>query len=569
MAIELDNSFTVPVPPEQAWDILLDVERIAPCMPGASVTSVQVNEIEGQIKVKLGPLSLTYRGTALFTRQDRAGLTFEIEASGTETRGAGTASASLTANLKPGDTAAETVVSIHTTLNVTGRPAQFGRSLLPEVSGKLVTQFAANLEAMITAEEAAATEAAWQAELVRLAEQAVPDPARESERARGIRRWLLPRKSDDLDLWQEARPSTGEPASDPAVVAPASAVAMREPAPAPDQEPAPVDPGGHLVYPADERQVPEPAAPAQVPLRLKRGDAASESAVPAYPEPLVIGSTPALRSDLRGLPGDRHKVPDSVLDGADLGGLAIRAASLRGDAHRYQAVTRQDAMDLCSLHDGETDVILGCVADGVAVEPLSQLGAAQACRLARDETRQRLSALLSAQSTPDLLAVCQDLADSVAARLARQAGFLKTDPKSLSTTLTAVLVEAPAGPSGRRFVGFAVGDGAAFTLRDGAFHECVGYKGEAASPETVATLPTQVGRVSIFQGRILPGTTLLICTDGLSNPMRNSDVRERLAAWWGEGRVPSPLEFGWQLSFRVKSYDDDRTAICFWESQPP
>ena len=154
MAIELDNSFTVPVPPEQAWDVLLDVEQIAPCMPGASVLSVDGDEIQGQVKVKLGPLSLTYKGTAKFVEKDQESHTIAIEASGKETRGAGTASANVTATLKPGDSGAETVVSIHTSLNVTGRPAQFGRSLLPEVSGKLIQQFATNLEAMVIADTA-------------------------------------------------------------------------------------------------------------------------------------------------------------------------------------------------------------------------------------------------------------------------------------------------------------------------------------------------------------------------------------------------------------------------------
>jgi uncharacterized protein len=155
MAIELDNTFTVPAPPEQTWDVLLDVERIAPCMPGASVLSVDGDEIEGQVKVKLGPLSLTYKGIAKFTAKDQESHTIAIEASGKETRGAGTASANVTATLKPGDTGTETLVSIHTSLNVTGRPAQFGRSLLPEVSGKLIQQFATNLEAMINADTAA------------------------------------------------------------------------------------------------------------------------------------------------------------------------------------------------------------------------------------------------------------------------------------------------------------------------------------------------------------------------------------------------------------------------------
>jgi uncharacterized protein len=158
MAIELDNSFTVPVLPEQAWDVLLDVERIAPCMPGASVTSISDdgNQIEGQVKVKLGPLALTYKGTAKFTEKDQENHTIAIEATGKETRGAGTASANVQATLKPADVAGSTLVSIHTSLNVTGRPAQFGRSLLPEVSGKLIAQFASNLEALISADNTAA-----------------------------------------------------------------------------------------------------------------------------------------------------------------------------------------------------------------------------------------------------------------------------------------------------------------------------------------------------------------------------------------------------------------------------
>ena len=156
MAIEMDNSFTVPVPPEQAWDVLLDVERIAPCMPGASVTAVAGDEIEGQVKVKLGPLSLAYKGTAKFTEKDEATRTITIEATGKETRGAGTASANVQASLKPDE--AGTLVSIHTSLNVTGRPAQFGRSLLPEVSGKLIGEFASNLHALIEADSATATQ---------------------------------------------------------------------------------------------------------------------------------------------------------------------------------------------------------------------------------------------------------------------------------------------------------------------------------------------------------------------------------------------------------------------------
>src|ERR1700685_1741020 len=111
MAIELDNSFTVPVSPERAWNVLLDVERIAPCMPGASVTSVEGDEITGQVKVKLGPLSLSYKGTAKFTDKDQANQTITIEASGKEARGEGTASAPVQADLRPADAGGSTLVA--------------------------------------------------------------------------------------------------------------------------------------------------------------------------------------------------------------------------------------------------------------------------------------------------------------------------------------------------------------------------------------------------------------------------------------------------------------------------
>ncbi len=121
MAMELDNSFTVPVPPDQAWDVLLDVQRIAPCMPGATVDEVDGDVINGRIKVKVGPVSLTYRGTAKFTERDSETRVIVMEASGKETRGAGTASATVKASLAPQASGNGTEVTMHTTMNVTGR----------------------------------------------------------------------------------------------------------------------------------------------------------------------------------------------------------------------------------------------------------------------------------------------------------------------------------------------------------------------------------------------------------------------------------------------------------------
>jgi carbon monoxide dehydrogenase subunit G len=156
MAMELDNSFTVPVPPDVAWSVLLDVARIAPCMPGATVDEVDGEVVNGRIKVKVGPVSLTYKGTANFTERDESARKVSVEASGKETRGAGTASAVVTASLSPAE-GDSTLVTMHTTMNVTGRPAQFGRGVMVEVGGKLVEKFAENLALQLTADGAAAS----------------------------------------------------------------------------------------------------------------------------------------------------------------------------------------------------------------------------------------------------------------------------------------------------------------------------------------------------------------------------------------------------------------------------
>jgi carbon monoxide dehydrogenase subunit G len=158
--MEMDHSFTVPVPPERAWDVLLDVEKIAPCMPGASVDAFDGEVVTGRIKVKVGPVSLTYRGTAKFTERDPDAKVILLEASGKETRGAGTASATVRASLVPEPGGEGTTATMHTTMNVTGRPAQFGRGVMVEVGGKLVEQFAQNLRQLITDDGAASGNAA-------------------------------------------------------------------------------------------------------------------------------------------------------------------------------------------------------------------------------------------------------------------------------------------------------------------------------------------------------------------------------------------------------------------------
>jgi carbon monoxide dehydrogenase subunit G len=135
--------------------VLLDVEKIAPCMPGAIVDEFDGEVVTGRIKVKVGPVSLTYRGTAKFTERDPDAKVILLEASGKETRGAGTASATVRAALEPEPGGEGTTATMHTTMNVTGRPAQFGRGVMIEVGGKLVEQFAQNLRQLIAEDGAA------------------------------------------------------------------------------------------------------------------------------------------------------------------------------------------------------------------------------------------------------------------------------------------------------------------------------------------------------------------------------------------------------------------------------
>jgi len=145
--MDLEHSFTIPVPPEQAWQVLLDVERIAPCMPGATVDSVAGDVVTGRIKVKVGPVTMTYAGTARFVERDEQTRAVTLEASGKETRGAGTASATIRSTLQ--DEGNQTKVTVHTTMSVTGRPAQFGRGVMAEVGGRIIERFAANLAALL------------------------------------------------------------------------------------------------------------------------------------------------------------------------------------------------------------------------------------------------------------------------------------------------------------------------------------------------------------------------------------------------------------------------------------
>ncbi|MEU9397212.1 SRPBCC family protein [Streptomyces sp. NPDC048324] len=189
--MELHHEFTVPVPVDDAWRTLLDVERIAPCMPGASVEEYDGKTVTGSVKVKVGPITVTYKGTAVFEEQDDSAHRMVLIASGRETRGQGTARATVTSTLAERD--GGTAVSVRTDLTVTGRPAQFGRGVMSEVGDRIIGQFAECLSQ-------------------RLGEPAAPQPPVREE----------PEETEPLDLFRTA----GVPVAKRAAVGVAAALVV-------------------------------------------------------------------------------------------------------------------------------------------------------------------------------------------------------------------------------------------------------------------------------------------------------------------------------------------------------
>jgi carbon monoxide dehydrogenase subunit G len=153
--MELAHEFTVNTPVDRAWAVLTDIERIAPCMPGAELTEVDGDTYHGLVKVKVGPISAQYKGTASFVEKDEAAHRVVLKAAGRDARGQGNASATVTAVMaEQGD---GTRVAIVTDMTVSGRVAQFGRGVMADITAKLLQQFVDNLEADVLAPAAGST----------------------------------------------------------------------------------------------------------------------------------------------------------------------------------------------------------------------------------------------------------------------------------------------------------------------------------------------------------------------------------------------------------------------------
>jgi carbon monoxide dehydrogenase subunit G len=152
--MELNHEFTVPAHVDRAWAVLTDIEQIAPCMPGAELTEVDGDTYHGTVKVKVGPITVQYKGTASIVEKDEAAHRVVLKASGRDARGQGNASATVTALMTPnGDS---TTVFIGTDLSIAGKVAQFGRGVMSDVSAKLLEQFVNNIEADLLVPEGGA-----------------------------------------------------------------------------------------------------------------------------------------------------------------------------------------------------------------------------------------------------------------------------------------------------------------------------------------------------------------------------------------------------------------------------
>src|SRR5919202_1985403 len=158
--MKISNEFTVGVPADEAWSVMLDLERIAPCLPGAAIHESEGDEYQGKLKVKIGPITANYKGTAKFEETDEENRRAVLKATGRDARGQGTASATIVSTLhEEGD---DTRVKVETDMRLTGRAAQFGRGIAQDVATKMLEQFAECLEREISgggAREAAATPA--------------------------------------------------------------------------------------------------------------------------------------------------------------------------------------------------------------------------------------------------------------------------------------------------------------------------------------------------------------------------------------------------------------------------
>jgi carbon monoxide dehydrogenase subunit G len=147
--VQLEHQLSIPAPIDVVWPALLDPGRVAPCVPGATLTGVDGDSFTGTVKVKVGPITLLYKGTGEFTEQDENARRAVLKAAAKDTRGNGTVNATVTLTLTEDGDRTKGIVA--TDLSITGKPAQFGRGMIAEVGGKIIEQFSVCLSEKLAA----------------------------------------------------------------------------------------------------------------------------------------------------------------------------------------------------------------------------------------------------------------------------------------------------------------------------------------------------------------------------------------------------------------------------------
>ncbi|MEV5825134.1 SRPBCC family protein [Spirillospora sp. NPDC052242] len=343
--MELDHEFSVPVPVDQAWSVLLDVERIAPCMPGATLDAVDGDEYRGRMKVRVGAMSITYRGTVKIVAADEASREVTLEASAKEARGSGTAAATVRATLR--ESGGTTHVAVRTELNVTGRPAQFGRNILAEVGTKIINRFAKNLATEIesptpTAETPADAQAAAPAQAAAGAgTAAAPEASADTEAPADLQGAASVQAAANAEAPTEPEATaSAEAPADLQGAANAQAAANAE-APAEPEAPAS----------AEAPTEPEASADTEAPADLQgaaNAQAAANAETPAEPEaPADLqGAANAAAGEGAGgeVAGAVTAVPAAAPAGAD-GAAARPVRAVRAVPNRFD----DDAIDLLEV----------------------------------------------------------------------------------------------------------------------------------------------------------------------------------------------------------------------------
>ncbi|MCW7942581.1 hypothetical protein AAW14_11135 [Streptomyces hygroscopicus] len=407
----------------------------------------------------------------------------------------------------------------------------------------------------------------------------------------------------------DVAPSTNRPPAGPPAPAPGDAP---PPPPVPPYETTPQGPVSHVPAPPGEAPAATEAG-AAVPVAgtsqaVRVADAADVASprlsVPRGPAPVdhVGSGPPTYHAEPTALPlADPEDlddlVPDTVLDGARYGACTLRAVSARGDSGRYRGEPRRDALLTARFGTGDQALLLVAMATGARATPGAHRAAAEACHwIGRSVGRShvRLGEDIRAARRGDLKSGLQRLTDRSLGKLRASAAGQGVEPEEYTATLRCLLL--PADPACRTRVFFGVGGGGLFRLRDGEWQDIEPRAAETAGEAVVGfgALPSETpegDRLTMdlgittppspyepapepprdpfrFRASIArPGDTLLLCSSGLADPLRDEpQLAEHLTARWSEAEPPGLAAFLADTLVRVKGYADDRTAAAVWEA---